>query len=891
MRRVSNAGRGWARRAPASLGGVVLWVLGAGGAGASTPADLVLDINTLGTAGTGFSGFADDAAVLVGERYVFVADDSVTGREPWVLDLATGATTRLADIHPGPTGSQPRDFVKIGTSLLFVATSPEAGEELWVTDGTAGGTEQVEDLRPGAEGSGIAELFAIPGDLAVFRADDGVAGAELWVSDGTAAGTFRLSDIAPGAADSFPSQFAWSGGELLFRANDGTSGTELWKYAGGAATQVADLEPGAGSSTPTALFSVGPVAFFYACRTSEGCELWRTNGTAAGTVLLADLHPTGSSYPRDFFWHSGLALVFFTADDGVHGRELWKLAGGVATRLSDLAPGTESSDPTAFGALATKLTFVADDGGAGSRLFSSDGAGVAQVKSLSTAGVPGLASNARSWNGRVYFLEGGSGCWRTDGTSAGTVRWATCLSAPDFAIGDGRLFYGRSDAGEREIWSIDATDALAQETEFASYSSNPSGFAWLGATAFFAAEDGVAGRELWVTDGTPAGTHLLDLEPGPDASYPSDFVRFGDEIWFAASTSATGGELFRSDGTATGTHVYPLAPGPDSSWPDELAVLGAHLFFVADDDMLGTQLFRTAGAGSPAEMLDFGGEFGLYPEQLTPSGSRLYFFGWTSATGNELFVVDEVAAEPAVIEILPGADEPSALDELVAWNGLAWFVADDGVHGRQVWRSNGTAVERVTDLATGYSPQQLTAGPGGVYFVYDEDATGSELWKTDGVTTTRVTDIAPLDDDAYPGELTAVGGGLYFRADDGATGSELWWTDGVVVAQVADLEPGAGSSSPSELVAAGDRLVFVADDGAGDELWIADGAGVRRLPEAWPGTGASAPTDVAVDPAATRIYFSGIGPGTWREPWRVDLRLFADGFESGGTGAWSATAP
>ncbi len=99
--------------------------------------------------------------------------------------------------------------------------------------------------------------------------------------------------------------------------------------------------------------------------------------------------------------------------------------------------------------------------------------------------------------------------------------------------------------------------------------------------------------------------------------------------------------------------------------------------------------------------------------------------------------------------------------------------------------------------------------------------------------------------------------------------------------QVADLWPGTSGAYPTDLVAAGDRLVFAADDGAsGRELWITDGAHVQRLPEAWPGAAASTPTAVAVDPAATRILFSAVGPTTWREPYRIDLRFFADGFES-----------
>ena len=204
----------------------------------------------------------------------------------------------------------------------------------------------------------------------------------------------------------------------------------------------------------------------------------------------------------------------------------------------------------------------------------------------------------------------------------------------------------------------------------------------------------------------------------------------------------------------------------------------------------------------------------------------------------------------------------------MAWNAAVYFMADDGVTGRQIWRSDGVTVTRVSNLSGGYSPEKLTAGTNGVYFVYDEPTLGAEVWWTDGVSTAPVTDIDPLAGDSYPTDLTWVGDRLYFEASEPVTGYELWWTDGSQVGQVADLWPGTASSSPSDLVAAGGRLVFAADDGvAGRELWITDGTTVRRLPEAWPGAGASTPLEVAVDLAATRIFYSALGPTTWREPY------------------------
>ena len=64
--------------------------------------------------------------------------------------------------------------------------------------------------------------------------------------------------------------------------------------------------------------------FFEANDGTHGYELWETDGTPTGTKLVKDIQPgAGSSTP------SNLAVVgntlFFSADDGMHGREPWQL--------------------------------------------------------------------------------------------------------------------------------------------------------------------------------------------------------------------------------------------------------------------------------------------------------------------------------------------------------------------------------------------------------------------------------------------------------------------------------------------------------------------------------------------------------------------------------------
>jgi ELWxxDGT repeat protein len=80
-------------------------------------------------------------------------------------------------------------------------------------------------------------------------------------------------------------------------------------------------------------------------------------------------------------------------------------------------------------------------------------------------------------------------------------------------------------------------------------------------------------------------------------------------------------------------------------------------------------------------------------------------------------------------------------------------------------------------------PQQLTVFNGSLFFTADDGAHGTQLWKTDGTTagTAMVTDVGGVNG-LNPADFTIVGGTMFFVAN----GSELWKTDGTPC-MIADM--------------------------------------------------------------------------------------------------------
>ncbi len=556
---------------------------------------------------------------------------------------------------------------------------------------------------------------------------------------------------------------------------------------------------------------------------------------------VANINGTGLSSDPDFITVVN-NVAYFSADDQVKGRELWRSDGTGASLVRDIAPGAASSSPTELTAVGNTLYFVADDGS-------------------------------------------GSALWRSDGTDAGTTLVRQINSIRELTNVDGTLFFTADDGSSGvELWRSDGTNggtSRVRDINPGTESSFPSRLTAVSNRLYFAANNGTNGIELWVSDGTEAGTTLVkDINPGAGSSNPSQLVNAIGAIYFTADDGTTGRELWRSNGTDAGTtQVADINPGAASSAPSGLTPQGTTaLIFAADNGTTGRELWRSDGTGAgTTQVRDIRtGADSSSPSGFTEVGSTIYFAANDGTAGTELWRTDGTEAGTLlVLDIDAGSGSSSPLD-LTNFSGVLIFSANNGVVGRELWRSDGTqaGTRLLQDInPTGDSdPSGFGVAGSRVIFSAFRPADGDELWQTDGTTSSLVQNIAPGLEGSFPQDFTEFNGVIYFAADDGFNGRELWRSDGTQAGTqlVRDIFPGATGSNPSNLIVVGNSLVFVADDGTrGRELYVTDGtaSGTLLLRDINPG-GSSEPDELTL--LGGFVYFAADDGSTGSELWRTD---------------------
>jgi ELWxxDGT repeat protein len=608
-------------------------------------------------------------------RLVFLCTTLVVGANAaHAQSLPPLEVSMIKDTNTAPDeyGSNPGGFRRIDDRVYFYASTPATGRELFSTDGTPGGLRFEHDLTPGVRGTE-------PGPVVLGRLGDRLivtAKYQLWaIGNGTAVAltpptTFDTNTIVTQA-------IANVGGRLLMtrgsfndtiwvtdgtpegtHPQDGANGFALPKRAGGdcaiaaGAVYTTDTSPPylvrndgtvAGSAVIATMPSTAggvPIAgrCYFVARTANGdSALWTSDGTAQGTAEVARI--------------AGELPVSTVVMNG----NLYVATRGANFRVRRYAPSDPAHPsvildvPAVDGSLiATRSAVVAFvSGNNQSSVYL--GSGGTTMHAIHTS--PADGDSLLGWN----YVQG-------DTVIVMTSPLAT-----------------RIDASTGAITTIQSGRALTRSLA-ATLGDNIIG-------------TGVDDQEVWISDGTDAGTRPLHTMWPDTANGISDYAPYekpavvGDVLIYNTAFGDARNALWRTDGTAQGTWALPSS-ALGGATPYAIAAVGDGLVVKARDATGLTHLYRTdaqLSGTSPA-----GTTYSSIADFVTNGDVALLECGGSLATMT-LCALTPQAAAPVSIGGPPIADPWPYDDSIAAIGNIGGAAIFHVPSTNEIWRSDGTS--------------------------------------------------------------------------------------------------------------------------------------------------------------------------------------------------------
>jgi ELWxxDGT repeat protein len=374
--------------------------------------------------------------------------------------------------------------------------------------------------------------------------------------------------------------------------------------------------------------------------------LYRTDGSASGTTAVVGSTP----YTNDV----QLVIDEFSHRLAVCGDQLYfaGLAENGAKRLYRI--GEAESQPTVMWnvfepryltTVGTHVYFSAMDYTFYTSLWKTDGTTAGTVKITNTALGPNpLPTSLRELNGKLYFHSGGR-LFQSDGTNGGTITVKTPFSYDYLLSFNDELYFKTSWALYKSIGpAIEPVQFLNGEIRMASP---------LGSHLIILSSNPSNPFTLWKSDGTYEGTtKITDFNgTGYDNSTSVSFIsELGGFLYFGITNESETLKLWKTDGTSEGT--VEVWDSPDARQGVRASIVHRdrmYLSVLKDDSH--PELWSSDGTSAGTRLIG-----GTDAREFRPAGSLLYFFaGNLDTQGDELFALDDIpAARPEAIGTITG---------------------------------------------------------------------------------------------------------------------------------------------------------------------------------------------------------------------------------------------
>lgn len=460
----------------------------------------------------------------------------------------------------------------------------------------------------------------------------------------------------------------------------------------GPPTRVIDLNPGIGSSTPQFIVAKDTTIFFSAQDGSSGQELWKSEApyTRKTTYRVADINPgPGNSYPEELTFNGD--ILFFSADDGVHGRELWKSEPPYtsASLVADIN-ADDSSNPTQMVSIGNTVFFRAEGSGTGIELWK-------------TSPPYSSASIVRDiWEGSHS----------SNAANLVHIGWTLLFIADDSS---GRLLWK-----SEPPYGPSSTEKVVSATPDGEY-LEPDELTVVGNNLFFTARDvveDIAGREIWLSEPPfdEYRTRRLNEIDHTHLTNPRELRAVNEILFFTANYNVSGDELHYTEPPYDSTHTYLVKDINTTKYagsnPRALFNIDQTLFFMANDPNLGYELWKTSPPYNDAEIVKdiTKGSGSTTIKHWLLMGKTLYLVANDTTWGFELWrslpPYDETTTD--IFINLRWSSQSSDPNNLMVVGRSLIFAAIDPTYGREIH----ILEHELTGLpATGFAPGRKTSLP------------------------------------------------------------------------------------------------------------------------------------------------------------------------------------
>lgn len=422
--------------------------------------------------------------------------------------------------------------------------------------------------------------------------------------------------------------------------------------------------------------------------------------------------------------------------------------------LKDISVGSSSSFPEKFIELNGSLIFTAETSNFGQELWITDGT-EEETRMLKDIN-PGTASG-----GAIGY----------------------------YAILDDKLIFPFYDSQNgTELWSTDGTESgtnLIKDIKSGTESSEPNQLFHFNNKIYFTARavgEGISGPELWYTNGTSAGTHMMKdfYVPGQGTVSITNFITYNNKFYFNVQRGWIQ-EFYVSDGTTAGTQLVSNHPATNNA-----VVFNDYIYFTAYQEGHGIELLQSDGTSGSATLVKdiFSGSGNSNPSGLIEVNGKLFFNANDGVHGNELWVTDGTESGTYLVKDIFSGSNSSINSGGIRFNDQLIFSANDGVHGTEMWISDGTesGTKLVKDINLGFNSNSLINNNSFVFnnriYFHSTDGThGYELWMSDGTEegTLMIEDLYSGSGNSNPGNLKEFNGKIYFSANAQGLGREIFY--------------------------------------------------------------------------------------------------------------------